>query len=71
MIMALMSEQAFQLGGIHLHMLLLLPVHEKGTVQCLAELALISIYKSPEAMLTLMTLDVLFSMNWDSGLMVT
>jgi hypothetical protein len=29
-------------------------------VQCLAELALISIYKSPEAMLMLMTLDVLF-----------
>jgi hypothetical protein len=55
-----MSERAFQLGSIHLHLLLLLRVHKKGTVQCLAELALISIYKSPEAMLTLMTLDVLF-----------
>jgi hypothetical protein len=29
-------------------------------VQCLAELALMSIYKSPEEMLMLMTLDVLF-----------
>jgi hypothetical protein len=56
----LMSEWAFQLGSIHLHKLLLLPVHEKCTVQCLAELALISIYKSPEAMLMLMTLHVLF-----------
>ncbi len=71
MLMTLMSDWTFQLGSIHLHKLLLLPVHEKGTVQCLAELALISIYKSPEAMFTLMTLDVLFSMNWDSGLMVT
>jgi hypothetical protein len=43
-----------------LHKLLLLPVHEKGTVQHLAELAWISIYKSPEAILMLMTLDVLF-----------
>jgi hypothetical protein len=55
-----MSEWAFQLGSIHLHKLLLLPVREKGTLQHLAELALISIYKSPEAMLMLMTLDVLF-----------
>ncbi len=60
MLMTLMLERAFQVGGIHLHKLLLLPVHEKGTVQHLAELALISIYKSPEAMLMLMTLDVLF-----------
>jgi hypothetical protein len=60
MLSTLMPEWAFQLGGIHLHKLLLLPVHEKGTVQCLAEHALISIYKSPEAMLTLMTVDVLF-----------
>jgi hypothetical protein len=60
MLMTLMSERAFQLGGINLHKLLLLPVSKKGTVQCLAELALISIYKSPEAMLMLMTLDVLF-----------
>jgi hypothetical protein len=55
-----MSERAFQLGRIHLHKLLLLPVHKKGTVQHLAELALISSYQSPEAMLRLMTLDVLF-----------
>jgi hypothetical protein len=60
MLMTLMSEQAFQLGGIHLHKLLLLPVHKKVSVQHLAELALISIYKSPEAMYTLITLDVLF-----------
>jgi hypothetical protein len=60
MLKTLMLEWAFQLGGIHLHKLLLLLVRKKGTVQCLAELALISIYKSPEAMLTLMTLDVLF-----------
>jgi hypothetical protein len=60
MLMTLMLEWAFQLGGIHLHKLLLLPVCKKGTVQRLAELALISIYKSPEAMLTLMTLDVRF-----------
>jgi hypothetical protein len=60
MLTTLMSERAFQLGGIHLHKLLLLPVCKKGTVQCLADLALISIYKSPEAMLMLMTLDVLF-----------
>jgi hypothetical protein len=31
-----------------------------SAIQCLAELALISIYKSPEAMLMLMTFDVLF-----------
>jgi hypothetical protein len=55
-----MSEWAFQLGRIHLHKLLLLPVHKKGTVQHLAELALVSIFKSPEAMLTIMMLDVLF-----------
>jgi hypothetical protein len=60
MLMTLMLEGAFQLGGIHLHKLLLLTVRKKGTVQRLAELALISIYKSPEAMLMLMTLDVLF-----------
>jgi hypothetical protein len=60
MLMTLMLEWAFQLGGIHLHKLLLLPVREKGTVQHLAELALISIYKSTKAMLMLMTLDVLF-----------
>jgi hypothetical protein len=60
MLTTLMSEWAFQLGGIHLHKLLLLAVHKKGTVQRLAELALKSIYKSPEAMLMLMTLDVLF-----------
>jgi adenylate kinase len=59
-LMTLMLEWAFQLGGIHLHKLLLLPVHEKGTVQHLAELAIISIYKSPEAMLTLIKLDVPF-----------
>jgi hypothetical protein len=29
LLMTLMSEQAFPLGGIHLHKLLLLPVHEK------------------------------------------
>jgi hypothetical protein len=60
MLMTLILEWVFQLGSIHLHKLLLLPVCEKGTVQRLAELALISIYKSPEAMLMLMTLDVLF-----------
>ncbi len=37
----------------------------------LAELALIFIYKLPEAMLMLMTLDVCLSINWDSGLMDT
>jgi hypothetical protein len=58
MLTTLMLEWAFQLGGIHLHKLLLLPVHKKCTMQCLAELAFISIYKSPEAMLMLMTLDV-------------
>jgi hypothetical protein len=60
MLSTLMLEWAFQLGGIHLHKLLLLPVRKKGTMQCLAELALISIYNSPEVMLMLMTLDVLF-----------
>jgi hypothetical protein len=56
----LMSEWAFQLGRIHLHKLLLLPVCKKGTVQHLAELALVSIYKLPEALLSIMMLDVLF-----------
>jgi hypothetical protein len=44
LLMTLMSEQAFQLGGIHMHKLLLLPVHKKCTVQHLAELALSNIY---------------------------
>jgi hypothetical protein len=39
MLMTLVLEQAFQLGSIHLHKLLLLPVNKKGTVQHLAELA--------------------------------
>jgi hypothetical protein len=73
MLTTLMLEQAFQLGGIHLRKLLLLLVREKGTVQCLAELALISIYKSPEAMLTLITLDVLFINElgqWSDGYII-
>jgi hypothetical protein len=41
-------------------MLLMLRVCKRCTVQHLAELAWISIYKSPKAMLMLMTLDVLF-----------
>jgi hypothetical protein len=44
LLMTLMPEQAFQLGRIYMHKLLLLPVREKCTVQHLAELALSNIY---------------------------
>lgn len=58
MLTTLMSERAFQLGGIHLHKFLLLPVRDKGTVQRIAELALQAIYKSPEVLAMIMALDV-------------
>ena len=60
MLTTLMSERAFQLGGVHLHKFLRLPVRDKGTVQRIAELALMAIYKSPEAFAMIVAQDVLF-----------
>ena len=57
---ALMSERALLLGGIHLHKLFELPVHDTASVHRLAELALLRLYKNTQALYVLQTLDVLF-----------
>jgi hypothetical protein len=60
MITCLLAKRADLLGGIHVHNLFAIPVHESASVQRLAELAVISLYKSPERLGLLQRLDVLF-----------
>jgi predicted ATPase len=60
MITCLLAKRADVLGGIHVHSLFAIPVHEDATVQRLAELAVINLYKSPERLALLQRLDILF-----------
>ena len=60
MITCLLAKRADLLGGIHVHNLFAIPVNEAASVQRLAELAAISLYKSPERLAFLQRLDVLF-----------
>jgi predicted GIY-YIG superfamily endonuclease len=55
----LLAKRADFLGGIHVHSLFCIPVHESASVQRLAELAVISLYKNPEKLAFLQRLDVL------------
>ena len=61
MITCLMAKRADFLGGIHLHSLFCIPVNESASVQRLAELAIINLYKNPERLALLQRLDVLGS----------
>jgi hypothetical protein len=61
MITCLMAKRADFLGGIHLHRLFCIPVNESASVQRLAELAIINLYKNPERLALLQRLDVLGS----------
>jgi predicted GIY-YIG superfamily endonuclease len=60
MITCLLAKRADLLGGIHVHNLFAIPVREGSSVHRLAELAAISLYKSPERLAFLQRLDVLF-----------
>jgi DNA replication protein DnaC len=60
MITCLLAKRADLLGGIHVHNLFAIPVNEAASVQRLAELAAISLYKTPERLAFLQRLDVLF-----------
>jgi DNA replication protein DnaC len=57
---ALMAERLLVLGGIYLHKLFEIPVHESATPHRMAELALLRLYKNPLALYILQTIDVLF-----------
>jgi hypothetical protein len=63
-ITCLLAKRADLLGGIHVHNLFAIPVHESASVQRLVELVAISLYKSPERLAFLQRLDLLFLMNW-------
>jgi predicted GIY-YIG superfamily endonuclease len=60
MIICLLAKRADLLGGIHVHAFFCIPVHENASVQRLAELAVISLYKNPEKLAFIQRLDVLF-----------
>jgi hypothetical protein len=55
----LLAKRADFLGGIHVLSLFCIPVNESASVQRLAELAVISLYKNPEKLAFLQRLDVL------------
>ena len=59
MTMMLLAERSLYLCGIHIHKLFAVPVCEFSSVQRTAELALFSLYRSPEKMAMLQVLDVL------------
>ena len=59
MIICLLAKRADLLGGIHMHAFFLIPVHENASVQRLAELAVINLYKNPEKLAFIQRLDVL------------
>ena len=56
---ALMAERALSLGGVHLHKLFRIPVNQNGTVQRLAEQAVVTLLKDPKSLGFLCQLDVL------------
>jgi hypothetical protein len=60
MIICLLAKRADLLGGIHVHNFFAIPVNESASVQRLAELAAINLYKSPEKLAFLQMLDVLY-----------
>ena len=55
----LLAKRADFLGGIHIHSLFCIPVNESASIQRLAELAVINLYKNPEKLALLQRLDVL------------
>jgi hypothetical protein len=57
---ALMAEHLLVLAGIHLHKLFEILVHESAMPHCMAELALLKLYKNPLALYNLQTIEVLF-----------
>ena len=57
---ALMAERSLVLGGIHLHKLFEIPVHESAMPHCMVELVLLRLYKNSLALYILQTIDVLF-----------
>jgi hypothetical protein len=59
MIVCLLAKRADLLGGIHVHAFFAIPVHERASVQRLAELAVINLYKNPAKLAFLQRLDVL------------
>jgi hypothetical protein len=59
MIICLLAKRADLLGGIHMHAFFLIPVHENASVQRLAELAVISLYKNSEKLAFIQRLDIL------------
>jgi predicted GIY-YIG superfamily endonuclease len=59
MVTCLLAKRADLLGGIHVHSLFCIPVNERASVQRLAELAVIKLYKHPDKLALLQRLDVL------------
>jgi adenylate kinase len=59
-IMAIMSVQAKQLGGVHVSSLFCIPVNEYASPQRLAEMALMKLFRRPKLMAYLRQMDVLY-----------
>lgn len=57
---AMMCNRALQLGGIHLHQLILLPPDENLSAHRKAELAIMKLLKTPKKLEFLRSLDVIF-----------